>query len=330
MARRLAENGRRLAIRTLNRSSHWTIQVLPEGSGRSRSYRVRKRTVALSLAALAGLVCVVCALSLVLLGRGDARGEAARLRAENEQLIASLQSLERRSDRLGQALDELSEREQRFRVMAGLPLLDPDVYSVGVGGPGGSEPAGDDFFEISPDLARTAGNVTLDLDQLLRRADLLSASLGEAADSVESRRELYQRMPSIWPVVDEESWISSGFSYDRLHPLLGYRRPHPGIDISANLGSPIVAAGAGRVEYAGSRSGYGRMVEIDHGDGYVTRYAHLGRVRVRAGDRVSRGEVIGEVGRSGLTTGPNLHYEIRVDDRPVNPYRYLLDQSFRR
>ncbi len=86
----------------------------------------------------------------------------------------------------------------------------------------------------------------------------------------------------------------------------------------------------GRVVFAGREAGYGRLVEIDHGYGYHTRYAHLGRALVRVGQLVERGDLLGEVGRSGLTTGPNLHYEVVVKDRPVNPIGYLLDNSLRR
>ncbi|MYD87131.1 MAG: M23 family metallopeptidase [Acidobacteria bacterium] len=87
----------------------------------------------------------------------------------------------------------------------------------------------------------------------------------------------------------------------------------------------MVAAGAGRVTFAGSKSGYGRIVEIDHGDGYESRYAHLGRIAVRVGEQVRRGDMLGEVGVSGTATGPNLHYEVWVNGRPVNPVGYLLD-----
>ncbi len=259
------------------------------------------------------------------LGRQDAAEQLARYRAENRQLIGSLQAMERRSGQLSQALDDLSVREQRFRLVAGLPLLDSDVYSVGVGGPGGVPPTNDEFFEIAPDLAREAGDVAVDIEQLLRRADLLRSSLTEAADSVGAQRERYQRVPSIWPVVSEDSWISSGFSYNRLHPLLGLRRPHTGVDISADFGTPVIAAGAGQVTFAGSKSGYGRLVEIDHGDGYESRYAHLGRIAVRVGTWVQRGDMLGEVGVSGTATGPNLHYEVLVHGRAVNPVGYFLD-----
>ena len=283
-----------------------------------------------ALVGAAALVFLISALLMNTLGRREAISQLARYEAENRQLIGSLQAMERRSGQMSRALDDLSAREQRFRLLAGLPLLDPDVYAVGVGGPGDGSPAVDEFFEVAPDLAREAGDVAVDIERLLRRADLLGASLGQAADSVEAKRERYQRIPSIWPVVAGDSWISSGFSYNRIHPLSGVRKPHTAVDISADFGSPVVATGAGRVTYAGSRSGYGRLVEIDHGDGYESRYAHLGRISVRVGDQVRRGDVIGDVSDTGDATGPNLHYEVRRNGRAVNPMGYFLDDSYRR
>ena len=314
----------------MKKPSYWTIQILPEGGRRTRTYRLRKRTAKGILWFGVAIVFVASALFIGVLGRRDAVETLARYRAENRQLVGSLTAMERRSDELGRALDDLSAREQRFRLLAGLPLLDPDVYAVGVGGPGGGAPADEAFLGLAPALARDVGDVEVDLEQLLRRADLLGASLGEAADSVEAKRERYQRIPSIWPVIARDSWISSGFSHNRVHPLSGLRRPHLGIDISADFGSLVVATGAGRITFAGSRSGYGRLVEIDHGDGYESRYAHLGRIAVRVGAEVRRGDVIGEVSDTGEATGPNLHYEVRRDGRAENPVRYILDDSYRR
>jgi len=286
---------------------------------------VEKRRAKAAGIAAAVLLMMASAFVATVLGRQDAAEQLARYRAENRQLISSLQAMERRSGQFSQALDDLSARERRFRLVAGLPLLDPDVYSVGVGGPGGVTPTNDVFFEVAPDLAREAEDVVVDIEQLLRRADLLGSSLTEAADSVGTQRERYQRIPSIWPVVAEDSWISSGFSHNRLHPLLGLRRPHTGVDISADFGTPVIATGAGRVTFAGSRGEYGRLVEIDHGDGYASRYAHLGRVAVRVGAEVRRGDMLGEVGVSGTATGPNLHYEVLIHGRAVNPVGYFLD-----
>ena len=314
----------------LNKPEHWTLQILPGGGGRARSYRIERRTVWMAGVIASLLIMLVPALLANVMGRQDAAKQLARYRAENRQLISSLRAMGDRSGQLGQALDDLSLREQRFRLVAGLPLLDPDVYSVGVGGPGEVAPTNESFFEIAPDLAREAGDVAVDIEHLLRRADLLRTSLAEAADSVGAQRERYQRIPSIWPVIASQSWLSSGFSHSRLHPLEGIHRPHTAVDISADFGSPVVATGAGRVRFTGSRTGYGRVVEIDHGDGYESRYAHLRRITVREGEWLQRGDVLGEVGVSGTVTGPNLHYEVWVNGRPVNPVRYFLDDSYRR
>jgi murein DD-endopeptidase MepM/ murein hydrolase activator NlpD len=110
----------------------------------------------------------------------------------------------------------------------------------------------------------------------------------------------------------------------RSHPILHVARPHEGIDITAPAGTPIEAPGAGVVVKAGWEGGYGNTVELDHGYGIVTRYAHASRLAVRKGQRVERGDVIAYVGRTGLAVGPHLHYEVHVNGRPVNPLRYIL------
>lgn len=314
----------------MSRPEFWTVQFFPDNGGVAHSLRVRTRTAYVLIAVFSAFIALSAAWMLGFLGERHSSSELARYKAENDQLISSLAAMEERSERLTLALDDLAARDHRFRVLAGLPVLDPEVYAVGIGGTLETDPAHDRFFEMSPELAGAAQTMTMDLDQLLRRADLLSTSLAEATDSMATQRELFRSQPSIFPVLDEEAWISSGFSYNRLHPLLGYRRPHPGVDISADFGSPVIASGAGRVIFAGKDSGYGMMVEIDHGFGFVTRYAHLSRIVVRQGAAVDRGDPVGEVGRTGLATGPNLHYEVHVDGRPMNPRSYLLDQSLRR
>lgn len=193
----------------------------------------------------------------------------------------------------------------------------------------------DRLFSLGPgpaspgtELRSTASDRRLhDLQKLVRRAGLLSASLGAADDSARRNPDLFLSRPSVLPVVAEDARISSGFSRWRFHPILRYSRPHEGIDISAPYGSVIHATARGRVHFAGPKAGYGKVVVIDHGYGYETRYAHTSRVLVRAGDWVERGEAVAEVGRSGLTTAPSLHYEIRVEGRPVDPRPYLLDEA---
>lgn len=100
---------------------------------------------------------------------------------------------------------------------------------------------------------------------------------------------------------------------------------HKGLDIAARPDTPIISPGDGQIVKAGSNGRFGKMIKIDHGFGMVTRYGHLSKIAVRVGQRVKRGDLIGYVGNSGLSTGPHLHYEVYVNDKPVNPLRYILN-----
>jgi murein DD-endopeptidase MepM/ murein hydrolase activator NlpD len=121
--------------------------------------------------------------------------------------------------------------------------------------------------------------------------------------------------------VDGDCQQSSGFGMRR-HPTLKGRRMHAGIDFAARPGTPVLAAGSGIVVHASRMGGYGRLIIIDHGHGLTTRYGHLRGIRVHVGDEVNAGQTIGAVGSSGRATGPHLHFEVRVADRPVDPERY--------
>jgi murein DD-endopeptidase MepM/ murein hydrolase activator NlpD len=303
----------------------WTVQILPHSAGGpSRNFQVRKRTVRLVVAG-ALLALLAAGVGFFLLARGAWRSaELSRLRSENRTLLASVRDIQGRMDALTRSMDDFSNREERFRLTAGLPLLDPDVRAVGVGGPPLADPTRQALLRLDPGAAGETGDVSSVLDVLLRRARLLNSSLAEATDSLRVHRAVMVARPSIRPVPADESWISSGFSRSRYHPILLYNRPHEGLDLSAPLGAPIRAAAPGTVTFAGKDEGYGNMVEIDHGYGYRTRYAHASRILVRRGQHVERGQVVARVGETGLATGPNLHYEILVHGHHVDPKPYLL------
>jgi murein DD-endopeptidase MepM/ murein hydrolase activator NlpD len=131
-------------------------------------------------------------------------------------------------------------------------------------------------------------------------------------------------LPTLAPIVD--GWYSSNFGY-RVDPFTGTKSFHEGIDFPANIGTAIVAAASGKVVYAGYHAEYGKIIEVDHGNGLVSRYAHASQILVNEGDIVLRGQRLGSVGSTGRSTGPHLHFEVRLNGVPQNPARFLASPS---
>jgi murein DD-endopeptidase MepM/ murein hydrolase activator NlpD len=163
---------------------------------------------------------------------------------------------------------------------------------------------------------------------LLRTLEPLTLFTKNIKTGTESMEATLARLASTPSVMPTQGWLISNFSSRRLHPMLGYRRPHLGIDVSAPRGTPIEAPAGGLVIATSWEGGYGRTVEIDHGWGIITRYAHTSKIMVRIGDRVSRGQMIALVGQTGLAEGPHLHYEVRVKGEPVDPLKFILPAVF--
>jgi murein DD-endopeptidase MepM/ murein hydrolase activator NlpD len=164
------------------------------------------------------------------------------------------------------------------------------------------------------------------LDQLyaLRHTALSGAasvgiSLGLTKNSTTADWIRANSAPNLWPV---EGQITGSFG-ERIDPFNGEGAFHSGVDISSSVGSPVIAPADGVVTFADFQGGYGRAIVVDHGHGITTRYGHLSSFAVTAGQSIQRGDTIGYVGLSGRSTGPHLHYEVRINDVPVNPYKYL-------
>jgi murein DD-endopeptidase MepM/ murein hydrolase activator NlpD len=146
-------------------------------------------------------------------------------------------------------------------------------------------------------------------------------SFQELTEGIEHRRAKWASTPSIWPV---KGWVTSGFG-PRISPFTGHPAMHRGVDISVPANTPFVAPANGVVTLARWDGGLGNAIKIDHGYGYQTAYGHLNKILVRQGQRVKRGDVIGLVGNTGLSTGPHLHYQVSVNSTPANPLRYVLN-----
>jgi murein DD-endopeptidase MepM/ murein hydrolase activator NlpD len=171
-----------------------------------------------------------------------------------------------------------------------------------------------------PSQDLSLSDFTEQLELLTRQVDDRSDKLGilESLFAVDSAKK--KLIPTMLPV--EGGWYSSNFGW-RIDPFTGQRAFHEGIDVMAETGTPIYAAAGGVVIFAGRHPQYGNMIEIDHGNGLITRYAHASKLLVKVGDLVVRGVQIGKVGKTGRATGSHLHFEVRRHGAPVNPKRFL-------
>jgi murein DD-endopeptidase MepM/ murein hydrolase activator NlpD len=302
--------------------------VIPDDQTDVREYRLSsmKLRTAVTSAAVAVLLPLTLAAAFATRNKPLAETDLARA---NALLVEEMTEIRHEMRKLESSLIQLSSKDERYRILANLEPLDEEVKLAGVGGPGSRTLQASRLWQVDRSLAELTFGTSAELDALTRRAELLAASWGEATGAMESQVDLWQRTPSIYPA---KGYMSSGFNPRRLHPILRVHRPHNGIDIAARRGTPVVATAKGTVRYAGDTGGaYGWMVDIDHGNGVMTRYAHLARnsIRVRTGQTVERWDHIAEVGATGLVTGPSVHYEVVVDGRPRNPEQYVLSDVLR-
>ncbi len=303
------------------RREKWTLLLVSELGDELRQFTLRSRSIRLAVGGAGFFSFAVLALLGLIGFQGGHSLRTVQLEREKSLLVGELSSIRERVVELEDHLAFLADRDTELRLLAGLEPIDAEVLQVGVGGPGQPTLEGHPLVELDEEVGKEAFAVVYDLNALERRSRLLRESMLEASDSLAAHRALLESTPSILPTAGR---LTSGFSNARMHPIHNQALPHEGIDISAPRGTPIMAAANGRVTFAGQRAGYGMVVEIDHGFGYATLYGHASRILVNRGQEVRRGEIIAEVGSTGIATSPHLHYEVRVNNRPVNPMNFIL------
>lgn len=297
---------------------------MDDHTNRVRQFSLSRELTRVGLGVGLIVLAVLISLTIGFFVKESHRLRADRLATQNELLAGEVEEMRSRLSLLENSLDELSKKDELFRLLAGLEPIDDEVQQAGIGGPGTATLQSSELYRLDPEQGSLAFSTAYDLNTMIRRARLLASSWAEAIDSLSEQHDRWESTPSIMPTY---GYVSSSFSRSRLHPLLDQARPHVGVDIAARHGSPILAAAKGVVTFAGTRGNYGRMVEIDHGHGFVTRYAHASRILVKVGQTVKRWDKIAEVGSTGLSTGPHVHYEILVNGRPVNPSAYIFDME---
>lgn len=306
-----------------------TLLVIPDSAGvEVKRLRVPRRWVTLGLGATAGVFIFLVAVAihdLYLLGERD---DLRALRTENVELRAQVERLEDRVQGMAAAVERVQQFDAQLRRMT--MLSDPE-RNLSVGPVGElKDSAPDPLTAASVGLKRDLLGDDNDraVDLIRRRLEFLESETERAETSVrnlqvrlEDQDALLSSTPSLLPA---KGWKTSDFGF-RVDPYTGLQQMHNGRDISANIGTPVIATADGQVVWSGPQGAYGNVIMIDHGHSLTTLYAHLSELGAKVGESVKRGDLIGKVGNTGRSTGPHLHYEVRVGGVPQDPDRFILE-----
>lgn len=274
----------------------------------------RKRWREILIFILAGVVFMV--LGFMILPHYFDTPEELALKRENANLKLHLDVLDKKFDHLEAVLKNIQNRDKNlYRLLFEAEPIPDDVREAGYGG-------SDDAY-LNDLNADEVTRLTRKMEALSKKLVIQSKSFDELIKLAKEKEKYLSHIPAIQPIKNKDlKRLASGFGM-RFHPILKIWRPHNGLDFTAKTGTPIYATGDGVVTYAGRGSGFGLHVKIDHGYGYETVYAHMSKMAVKKGQKVKRGQVIGYVGSTGLSTGPHLHYEVHYKGKPVNPIYYF-------
>ena len=302
----------------MNEEKRYKIQFIDNEEDVTRTVRLSLRSLrvlAIGAGAAVALLTVGAVLSIYTLMNGEMHAsETAQLREANRIQQEQILQVSKKASALQQDLDSLRRAEDGLRVIVGAPPAAADeTVQEGTVSPTG----GEQHTPTTADLSEALEMIEERLSTRRSSIDLLAETMrrefpGAASYASDSAPHT---TPSIWPAA---GYVSSPYGL-----RFNGTEFHQGIDIAADMGTPIVATADGVVTAAGWNGGYGNMVDVDHGGGIVTRYGHASAVAVTVGQQVRRGEVIAYVGSTGRSTGPHVHYEVRVDGQPVNPAGYL-------
>jgi murein DD-endopeptidase MepM/ murein hydrolase activator NlpD len=245
------------------------------------------------------------------------------LRNEVRELEYYYETLNQQVDQLSRTLDGIEHRDDNiYRVVLGAEPIDKSVRNAGVGG---SERYADirEKNILHKDVILSLHEK---VDKLRRKIYIESKSQDEIVQLAENKEKLFAAIPAIQPIANKQLIaLASGFGL-RIHPVYKVKKMHTGIDFAAPIGTPIYATADGVIEEVSVKfSGYGKMIVIDHGFGYQTRYAHMHEFAARQGQKVKRGDLIGYVGNTGLSTAPHLHYEVLLNGILINPVHYFYN-----
>jgi len=284
-----------------------------------KTLRIHRAVVYGVAAAIIALVVTAVSMVIHFSGRAVESRRIEQLEKENAQLMAKIRSFQGEVDNLKKKMELSYELQNQARLLAGLDPISKDVWNVGVGGP---EPSLFEEKGFSEDVILR--NLSSDLDQMVRQSELEIKSYDQIIAMLEKDKKVRDCTPSIRPL--RGGFLSSRFGR-RMDPFTGRLARHLGVDFCARTGTPVMATADGIVTMAKKNGSFGLVIEVNHGNGFKTRYAHLSKMLVRRGQRVKRGEIIGLVGNTGRSTGSHLHYEVIFRRVHRNPLMYIIPQG---
>ena len=247
----------------------------------------------------------------------------AMLRKENEELRFYYDIINKKVNETSEMLSSLNERDDNiYRVIFAADPIPNSVRDAGVGGAARYKKLLEEGLEDEELIISTLSKI----DKLKKQMYIQTKSYDEIIELAKRKNEMLASIPAIQPIANKKlKRLASGYGM-RIHPIYKVRKMHTGCDFTARIGTPIYATGDGEVKLVESKfGGYGKQVEIDHGFGYITKYAHLSKYIVKKGQKVKRGEIIGYVGSTGTSTAPHLHYEVIYKGTKVNPVHYFFN-----
>jgi murein DD-endopeptidase MepM/ murein hydrolase activator NlpD len=296
-----------------------SILVFGQKTSKTRHLRIHRKTFKIALYLLAfGILSTIFFLCDYIQVRKKSF-ELSQLRQETQEQRSKIHFFSSKMEDLEKQLSRLRDFDKRIRIIANLEKGQEASSFVGMGGPSPSDVR--EKLRAEKDEKGLVQQMRTDIERLKSEATSQEESLSELEKLLQTKREVLVHTPSLWPAM---GWVTSGFGF-RTNPFTGLNQMHEGMDISNRVGTPVIAPADGIVSDTGNDWAHGKIVVISHGFGMITRYSHLSKISVGVGQKVKRGDKIAEVGVTGKTTGPHLHYEVRLNGIPVNPLRYILN-----
>lgn len=285
-----------------------------------KQFKISKNKILLTLIFIIAIVITTAKYTMDFILDISQNSRIETLKKNNEFLKSRLDEMNEIVENITSQVGQIEKRDDELRMIMGVKELDADIRNVGIGGSTFEYKLDDE--NINAEYSVEVSEYMSKIQKLDREVKLELSSYNDLINTYKSKEDSIRHMPALNPVLAGRITSKVGV---RNHPILKRRIHHDGIDISAKQGTPIFAAADGIVTFAKYNGGLGNCVMIDHQYGYITKYGHMQKIIARVGQKVKRGEKIGLVGKTGLSTAPHLHYEIRYKGKVLDPRHYYFD-----